>query len=213
MDAVTAGGPYALGERFGRYILEPYLGGGAFKSVYRARRAGAAADEPPLALGFPHHQDAEGIAELEQELTVGRRLLHPNILRVYGIERDRGVAFLVMEHLEGETLRARLRRAGVLPPPEALRYVGLIAEALAHAHAARVLHRDVKPENVFIAADGTPKLFDFGVARLLARTSEQASSRVGTVAYMRLGCRREYPGTRRGTISSRPTRHPTAFRA
>jgi hypothetical protein len=71
-----------------------------------------------------------------------------------------------------------------LPPDEALRCVGLLCEALAFAHAAHVLHRDVKPENVLLAANSTPKLLDFGVARLLARTSQKASSNIGTVEYM-----------------------------
>jgi len=176
------GGPYPIGKQFGPYILDAYLGAGAFKTVYRAHR-NAAAGEETVALGFPHHQDAEGVAELEKELSVSSRLVHPNILRIYGIERYEGVSFLVMEYLEGETLRMKLRQ-GPLEPAAALRYVGLVAEALSHAHAAHVLHRDVKPENILVTTDGTPKLFDFGIARLLARTSAVASTRVGTIGYM-----------------------------
>ncbi len=174
------GGPYKLGQRFGPYVLEAFLGSGAFKSVYRARRD----DGEVFALGFPHHQDPEGIAELEKELAVSSRLIHPNILRVYGIERHEGIAFLVMEYLEGESLSARLRRDHRLPQQEALRYAGLVAEALAFAHSLRILHRDVKPANIFLAGAGTPKLLDFGIARVLAHTSSVASTRVGTVAYM-----------------------------
>jgi len=181
---VTSGGPYRIGQRFGRYELEAYLGAGAFKSVYRVRGVEGGALPQTVALAFPHHQDAEGIAELEKEAAVNSRLEHPNILRVFGIEHHENVSFVVMEYLEGETLGKRLRREERLPPDEALRYVGLVAEALSYAHARHVLHRDVKPENIFVTRDGTPKLLDFGIARVLAHTSALASTRVGTVEYM-----------------------------
>lgn len=180
----TPGGPYKLGQRFGPYVLESYLGAGAFKSVYRARH-----DEPGevpevVALGFPHQQDEEGIVELNKEFAVLSRLVHPNVLRVHAIERHDGTSFLVMEYVEGQTLRAVLKQRGFLPRDEALRFVGLLSEALAYAHASRVLHRDVKPENVLVTTGRVPKLLDFGVARILARTSQKASTNIGTVEYM-----------------------------
>src|ERR1017187_469887 len=174
------GGPYQAGQRIGPYTLESYLGAGAFKSVYRARRE----DGEILALGFPHQQDAEGLEELQKEFSACVRLIHPNIVRMYAIERHQGVSFVVMEHLEGISLRAKLRSQGCLDPAEAVRYAGLISEALAYAHAAKVLHRDVKPENIFLVAGHTPKLLDFGVARILARTTDKASTRIGTIEYM-----------------------------
>ncbi len=181
---MTSGGPYRIGQQFGPYVLEAYLGAGAFKSVYRARNSRSAPAEPQVALGFPHQQDEEGLVELEKEFQLSQKLVHRNILRVFALERHEGVSFLVMEYLEGATLRLRLREQGCLPLPEAVRHVGLVSEALAYAHTAHVFHRDVKPENIFITSDNTPKLLDFGVARILARTSEKASSRVGTVEYM-----------------------------
>jgi serine/threonine protein kinase len=180
----SQGGPYKTDQRFGPYVLESYLGSGAFKSVYKVTHQGGTPPEPIAALGFPHQQDPEGIAELEKEFAVTSRLVHPNILRVYAVERHEGVSFLVMEYVAGETLRARLKERGVLQPAEALRYVGLLCEALSYAHAARVMHRDIKPENVFLTSDNVPKLLDFGVARVLARTSQKASTNIGTVEYM-----------------------------
>ena len=178
------GGPYRIGQRFGPYTLESYLGAGAFKSVYKACHGGVHTQAPYLALGFSHHQDAEGLAELEKEFAASARLIHPNIVRIYAIERYEGVSFVVMEYLEGESLRARLRAQASIAPALAVRYAGLICEALGYAHAAKVLHRDVKPENIFLASGHTPKLLDFGVARILARTSEKASTRIGTIEYM-----------------------------
>jgi tRNA A-37 threonylcarbamoyl transferase component Bud32 len=174
------GGPYQAGQRFGPFLLESYLGAGAFKSVYRARRA----DGEILALGFPHQQDAEGLEELQKEFSASARLIHPNIVRMYSLERQQGVSFVVMEYLEGVSLRAKLRSQGCLDPTEAVRCAGLVSEALAYAHAAKVLHRDVKPENIFLVSGHTPKLLDFGVARILARTTDKASTRIGTIEYM-----------------------------
>ncbi|MBN1610346.1 MAG: protein kinase [Polyangiaceae bacterium] len=181
---MTQGGPYRNGQRFGHYVLEEYLGAGAFKSVYRASRMEGTGPSV-VALGFPHHQDSEGIEELKKEFSVCCRLDHPNIVGVHGLEQHEGISFLVMQYVEGPSLRELLRQNTNLPVEQALRYVGLLGDALAYAHAARVLHRDVKPENVLIAsADGAPRLTDFGIARVLARSSDLASTRVGTVAYM-----------------------------
>lgn len=180
----SRGGPYKAGQRFGPYVLEAYLGSGAFKSVYKARSENPSVPDRTVAIGFPHQQDEEGVAELVKEFTVTSRLVHPNILRVFAIEQCEGTTFLIMEYVEGETLRARHRQRGWLSQDEALRYVGLLCEALAYAHAAKVLHRDVKPENVLLGPNHTPKLLDFGVARILARTSQKASTNIGTVEYM-----------------------------
>ncbi len=178
------GGPYKLGQRFGPYTIEAYLGSGAFKSVYKARNGGKLTPAEFVALGFPHQQDDDGIAELAKEFSASARLVHPNIVRLYSIERIEGVSFLVMEYLPGESLRARLKGKGPVEPAEAVRYAGLVAEALAYAHEAHILHRDVKPENIFLAPGNTPKLLDFGVARILARTLDKASTRIGTIEYM-----------------------------
>ena len=178
------GGPYRIGHRFGPYVLEEYLGAGAFKSVYRARNHGAVAPGEVVAIGFPHQQDAEGLAEIEKEFVLTARLVHPNMLRVYALERFEDVSFLVMEYLTGRSLRELLRERRCLEPPEAVRLVGMVCEALAYAHQNHVLHRDVKPENVFVTADGVPKLLDFGIARTLVRSQDRASTRVGTTEYM-----------------------------
>ena len=178
------GGPYKLGQRFGPYVLESYLGAGAFKSVYQARNEGTDVPDRFVAIGFPHQQNDAGVVELLKEHDVLSRLVHPNILRVYGTGRHDGIAYLIMEYVEGVSLRALLKQRNRLPPEEALRYVGLLSEALAYAHSAHVLHRDVKPENVLMAGGTVPKLLDFGVARVLDYSGQQASSIVGTPFYM-----------------------------
>jgi len=166
MPEIVQGGPYRIGTQVGPYTLESFLGAGAFKSVYRARHT----DGETFALGFPHHQDDEGLEEIAKEFSASARLEHPNIVRTYSLERAGGVSFVVMEHLEGVSLRRRLREERCFAPDEAVRIAGQIGEALAYAHSAKVLHRDVKPENIFLVGGQTPKLLDFGVARVLART-------------------------------------------
>ncbi len=181
---MAQGGPYRIGHRFGPYVLEEHLGAGAFKNVYRARNHGTTVPDEVVALGFPHQQDAEGVTEIGKEFALTARLVHPNMLRVYALERFEDVSFLVMEYLTGRSLRALLRDRKCLDPPEAVRLAGMVCEALAYAHQNHVLHRDVKPENVFITADGVPKLLDFGIARTLVRSQDRASTRVGTTEYM-----------------------------
>ena len=177
---VKEGGPYKTGQRFGPYTLESYLGAGAFKSVYKASSVPGGV----VALGFPHQQDPEGIAELEKEFAATSKLDHPGIVRPIAIERCGGVSFLVMEYLEGINLRQRLKAVGSLDAAEAVRHAGMVCEALSYAHEFRVLHRDVKPENIFLVGGHTARILDFGIARILARTTEKASTQIGTFGYM-----------------------------
>lgn len=174
-------GPYPIGGTFGPYRLDEYLGSGAFKSVYRAENTETG---ETVAVGFPHQQDEEGVAELEKEFATGSMLDHPNIMRVYGLEHHNGLAILVTEYLEGETLRQRLQRDGRFTADAAVKWVGMICQGLSCAHQQRILHRDLKPDNIFITSDGQAKLLDFGIARLLTRSSARASTRVGTTDYM-----------------------------
>lgn len=174
-------GPYPIGVRFGPYRLDEYLGSGAFKSVYRAENTETG---EIVALGFPHQQDDEGVAELEKEFATGSMVEHPNIMRVFGLERHEGLAILITEYLEGETLRQRLQRDGRFAAEAAVKWIGMICQGLSCAHQHRILHRDLKPDNIFITSDGQAKLLDFGIARLLTRTSARASTRVGTTDYM-----------------------------
>jgi len=180
------GGPYKIGHQIGPYTLESYLGAGGFKNVYRARRSGGQENLPAVvALGFPHLQDGNGQAEAMKEFSLTSRLNHPNICRIFCIEKYDGIMFLVMEHLDGETLRSRLKHVSRLSAEQALAIVGQLGEALAYAHEAKVIHRDVKPENIFITAGHKPMLLDFGVARALSRTNEVYYTPCpGTLEYM-----------------------------
>nr|WP_237554812.1 MULTISPECIES: serine/threonine-protein kinase [unclassified Streptomyces] len=112
------------------------------------------------------------------------RLRHPNLVTVYDSGRDAQGAYLVMEHIDGMTLRERIA-AGPLRYDDVVRLGSRLSSALAHVHAAGVVHRDMKPSNVLVNADGEPFLADFGVSRPIDEpTRAEAGTLVGTVAYM-----------------------------
>ncbi len=115
---------------------------------------------------------------------------HRNLVRVYdaGEDAERGLCYIMMEYMPGGTLKDRIVKQGALPVADAISIATQVADALSMAHAHGVIHRDVKPDNILFAADGTPKLSDLGVAKLLRGTGEGTQTMqgviIGTPAYM-----------------------------
>lgn len=161
----------------GRFGLTNVLGEGGMSCVYKAvdmRKVEAGTPDPHVAVkvltvAFEDHADA--MALLQRETENLRALSHPNIVRVIDCDRDGSTVFMTMEYLEGKTLNELLRVAGSagLQHDEAIRIVENIASALMYAHEHNVVHGDLKPGNVMIAEDGTAKVIDFGIARLIAQ--------------------------------------------
>jgi eukaryotic-like serine/threonine-protein kinase len=153
----------------GRYELEELAGRGGMANVYRASDRLL---ERRVAIKVLHErfsQDTEYIERFRREAMAIARLSHPNIVTVI----DRGEwdehQFIVFEYIEGETLKELVQREGRVSVRDALGLVGEIAHGLAFAHDHGVVHRDVKPHNVIIDREGTPKVTDFGIARSLDR--------------------------------------------
>ncbi|HEX8768057.1 MAG TPA: protein kinase, partial [Jatrophihabitans sp.] len=120
-----------------------------------------------------------------REARVAARLSHLNAVAVYDQGSDDGHVFLVMELVQGRTLRDLLRERGALPPALAVSIMEPVLAALAAAHRAGLVHRDVKPENVLIGTNGTVKVADFGLVRAIAGVRTTSSSVIlGTVAYL-----------------------------
>jgi eukaryotic-like serine/threonine-protein kinase len=155
------------GDRLGRYQIAGELGQGGMGEVYRARDTQLDREVAIKILPARFASDAAAAARFDQEARAVAALSHPNILAIYDVGRDAGVAFVVTELLEGETLRDRLQ-AGRLPLRKAIDLAGQIASGLAAAHAKGIVHRDVKPENIFITDDGHAKILDFGLAKVYA---------------------------------------------
>ncbi len=164
----------------GRFELTRELGRGGFGLVFEARDRELSRAVAFKAIRPGRIRALERLAKpLQEEAEAAARLNHPNVVTLHDSGVHEGTPYLIMELLRGETLAARLRR-GPLPPAEALRIAVEVASGLEAAHAAGVLHRDLKPGNVFLTEQGTVKLVDFGLASIMGRAALAA----GTPAYM-----------------------------
>jgi tetratricopeptide (TPR) repeat protein len=171
--------PATPGETFGRFEIVREIGRGGFGVVYEAKDS-----ELGRCVAFKAVRVGSSDAAREQlalaEAEAAARLAHPNIVHLYDVGRcDRG-AFLIMELLHGESLEERLERGPPLTLREAAHVATEIARGLAHAHEQGVVHRDLKPGNVFLCDDGQVKVLDFGLAHVFGRRSRSG----GTPAYM-----------------------------
>lgn len=169
----------------GRYRVEARLARGGMASVYTALDTRL---DRLVALKVMHPvfaEDDEFVGRFIREAKSAARLSHPNVVSVYDQGEDGGHVFLVMEYVEGRTLRDLVHERGKLTPSEALSILQPVLSALAAAHEAGIVHRDIKPENVLLADDGRVKVADFGLARAIAgRHTATTSSIIGTVAYL-----------------------------
>ena len=170
----------------GRYRIDARAARGGMATVYRAldlrleRVVAVKVMHPALA------DDAEFVARFIREARSAARLSHPCVVSVFDQGADSGHVFLVMEYVEGETLRDRLRARGALPVEEAVPIAEAVLSALDAAHRAGLVHRDVKPENVLLADDGRVLVADFGLARAVEASTLTATTGLllGTVAYI-----------------------------
>lgn len=164
------------GTQLGRFEIRALLGAGGMGEVYRARDSRLQRDVALKLLPQSFQSDQERGVRFERETQVLASLNHPNIAALYEVVAVTGSHALVMELVEGETLGERITR-GVLPIADALGIAVQIAGALEAAHEQGIVHRDLKPGNVKLRPDGTVKLLDFGIAKIL-----DASSLAGTPA-------------------------------
>src|SRR5262245_50074857 len=186
------------GSRLGPYEILSLVGSGGMGEVYRARDPRLGRDVAIKVLPSGFSVDHDRLRRFELEARSAAALNHPNILAVYDVGSNDGVPYVVSELLKGETLRVVLAD-GPLPVRKAIDLGAQICQGLAAAHDQRIVHRDVKPENVFVTRDGRAKLLDFGLAKLseeaalaavtatmsATRTADTAAGTVlGTVGYM-----------------------------
>jgi serine/threonine protein kinase len=179
-------GPGEIG-RLGPYRVSRVLGVGGMGVVFEAvdiqlhRSVALKALLPALAASAPSRE------RFLREARAAAAIEHDHVVTIYQVGEDRGLPYLAMQLLRGESLETRLRRDGRLPPAEALRVGREVAEGLAAAHERGLIHRDVKPANIWLqAGSGRVKLLDFGLARATADDSHltQSGAVLGTPAYM-----------------------------
>jgi serine/threonine protein kinase len=175
-----------IGTRLsGRYELDSKLGSGGMSTVYLARDATL---ERWVAVKILHREISDQPDQIERfrrEARTVAQLSHPNVVAVIDAGEDGGHPYIVFEYVEGETLKQRIERLGQLPLDEAAAYAIEVGRGLAAAHARRMVHRDVKPQNVLIDAEGRAKVTDFGIARELESDGLTATGRVlGTTDYV-----------------------------
>jgi predicted Ser/Thr protein kinase len=183
--AVAPGAAQDIAEALAaRYDILDTLGDGGMGMVYRVRDRET---NEILALKLLRPEIARDPAMLERfknEIRLAHRITHKNVCRIYDFNRVEDLAYFTMEYVDGESLRAWLKRAGKMTPERTIDLARQIAAGLAEAHAQGVIHRDLKPENVMLGRDGLVKLLDFGIARAVGSDSATARTIMGTPEYM-----------------------------
>jgi serine/threonine protein kinase/Tol biopolymer transport system component len=186
--------PLPEGTRLGRYEIRSPLGAGGMGEVYLAQDTELGRAVAIKILPADVAADQQRMNRFVQEARAASALSHPNILAIYEIGWDGATRFIAMEYVEGETLRQRMARAP-MKLGDVLDVVIQSASALSAAHAAGVVHRDVKPENIMLRADGYVKVLDFGLAKLAHDDEGATDTEAPTRALVNTS-----PGTVMGTI-------------
>ena len=169
-----------------RYAVSSLLGGGGMGKVFLGRDRVLDRDVALKVLRDQYAQDEGFVGRFEREAKAAASLNYPHIVSVY----DRGTAadgtyYIAMEYVPGGTLKDRILKEGAMQTPEAVRLTSQVADALGVAHARGMVHRDIKPQNVLLTADGDAKVADFGIARAASETTISDSGlALGTAKYM-----------------------------
>ncbi|SFG35063.1 serine/threonine protein kinase [Planifilum fulgidum] len=168
----------------GRYEILYRVGGGGMAVVYKAKDLLLNRYVAIKVMNESLSNDTEFIRRFSREAQAAASLSHPNVVNVYDVGREGHIHYIVMEYVEGPTLKEYIQESGPLPPEEAVYIATQICDALAHAHDNQIIHRDIKPHNILLGYNGRVKVTDFGIARAAtSSTITQTGSVMGSVHY------------------------------
>ncbi|WP_156289021.1 Stk1 family PASTA domain-containing Ser/Thr kinase [Oceanobacillus salinisoli] len=168
-----------------RYQIKAKIGGGGMADVFLARDTILERDVAVKALRMEYANDQEFIARFDREAQSATSLSHPNIVSIYDVGEEDHLLYMVMEYVDGMTLKEYIQRFGPLNVQEVLDIMKQMTSAIAHAHANDIVHRDIKPQNILMDNFGQVKVTDFGIAIALSATSlTQTNSILGSVHYL-----------------------------
>jgi serine/threonine-protein kinase len=184
--ASPAAKPEPVQFQLGQVAITRELGAGGMGKVYKGLHRGLDVPVAVKTMSPALAADAGGRQRFLREARTAAKLDHPNIVRVLDVNEHDGTPYIVMEFVDGTDLSALLKQSGPLKGMAALKAVAQVADGLAHAHAQGIVHRDIKPHNIFVGRDGRVKLGDFGLARAVEQTTEltMPGAAIGTAHYM-----------------------------
>ena len=167
-----------------RYRIARKLGGGGMADVYLAEDQELGRRVAVKILHERYANDEQFVERFRREATHAAGLSHPNIVSIYDRGETNGSYFIVMEYVEGRTLKELIRSLGPCPIQRAIAYTRQILAALRYAHRNGVIHRDIKPHNVIVDHEGVVKVTDFGIARAGASQMTEEGAIIGTAQYL-----------------------------
>ncbi|MGX6441992.1 Stk1 family PASTA domain-containing Ser/Thr kinase [Neobacillus sp. K501] len=175
-----------IGKRLsGRYKVLEMIGGGGMANVYLAHDMILDRDVAVKMLRLDFANDEEFIRRFRREAQSATSLAHPNIVNIYDVGEENDLYYIVMEYVDGQTLKQYIQQNSPLRVEEALEIMRQLTSAISHAHQNHIVHRDIKPQNILVDRVGNVKITDFGIAMALSATSiTQTNSVLGSVHYL-----------------------------
>jgi serine/threonine-protein kinase len=175
-----------IGKRLsGRYKVLEMIGGGGMANVYLAHDMILDRDVAVKMLRLDFANDEEFIRRFRREAQSATSLAHPSIVSIYDVGEEGDLYFIVMEYVEGQTLKQYIQQNSPIQVEETIDIMKQLTSAISHAHQNHIIHRDIKPQNILVDRFGNVKITDFGIAMALSATSiTQTNSVLGSVHYL-----------------------------